>query len=116
MHYLWAPGAAGDNFSAVHEKEFGDDDIEKVRLFAMNAAQPCGVNVRLIDVRIVSGGPAAEIPLPREKVEKAETKGWLLAGLILGLVFIVTLALGTWLVMRLSRRADTTLGGAEEVS
>jgi DNA-directed RNA polymerase subunit RPC12/RpoP len=105
LHFLWAPGAVGDDFVEVHEKDFGADDIEHVRLFALNGRQPCNVDVRLIDLRIRSAGQA-DTPLPT--APKTETKGWWAAGLIGALGVILSFAAAAWLLARKRRRADKT--------
>jgi hypothetical protein len=101
LHYLWAPGAAGDEFVEVHQQEFGNDDIEHVRLFAMNGRQACLVDVRLLDLRIRIGSDAVA-----EAAAKSQPAGWLAAVLIVGAGVIVFFACGIVLALLLRRRGS----------
>ena len=87
LHYLWGPGATGDEFNFVHQIEFGDEDIRNIRLSALTGRQPCDVDVRLIDLKVRSAGSATT---------EARTNRWLVAAAVLmGVGLFVTL--GVWL-------------------
>jgi hypothetical protein len=54
--YLLGNGIAGENFAAVGAKDFGDD-IQQVTVRILTGKMPYSVDVRLIDLRVRSGGP-----------------------------------------------------------
>jgi hypothetical protein len=63
LHYLWAPGAAGDNFQEFQQfDDFVGDDIDSVRLSAGTGQTACNLEVRLIDLRIRQGQLRVETP------------------------------------------------------
>jgi hypothetical protein len=119
-HYLWAPGAAGDNFEEVNQWQFGDEEIKQVTLRCATGGQPCAVEVRYIDLLIKSGGttpeaannavnqpPAQPVNPIADGSAKATKASWLMAaGLIAGIfVLIVAIVMVAWLIF-MQRRAS----------
>ena len=113
LHYLWAPGLEGGEFEEIRaEKEFGAGDITAVRMNAITGQQPVNVDVRFVDLRIRSGGPAAENvpavapqpnnPAPQQPDPESRGRGWLSAAAIIGgaLVLVFTAILGVALLLR----------------
>jgi hypothetical protein len=114
LAYLWAPGAAGEDFQEIHQEEFGTDDIKNFWLTAKTGQQPCNVDVRLLNLEVRSAGadlpaaaPAAGAPVTGPPVAKPPKGGWTV-WVVLALV--LTLAVGMWLAVRQRRRSDS-LGG-----
>jgi hypothetical protein len=59
IYYEWARGATGDNFEEIDKREFGLEDVARVRLTALNGQQRIPVDVRLLDLRIRCGAATA---------------------------------------------------------
>jgi hypothetical protein len=97
LHYLWAPGIEGNAFEEIHQCEFGNDDIVRVRLAALTGRQPCGVDVRLVDFRVRGGLAAAGTNAI------THWKVWLLAGLTLAV------CIGIWRAGRRRQVRPTSL-------
>lgn len=113
LHYLWAPGLEGGEFEEIGvQKEFGDADMNAVRINTITGREPCKADVRFIDFRIRSGGAAAEDaiavapPAPNNLAPspptESSTRGWLSAAAIIGgaLVLVFTAILGVALFLR----------------
>ena len=81
LHFLWAPDDRGEDFEEIYHCEFGTQEITPIRLIATTSRKPLGLDVRFIDLRI-KGATAGARSL------------WLLclAGAILGVVLLVSLA------------------------
>jgi Protein of unknown function (DUF1583) len=107
LHYLWAPGLAGDNFQEIHAyKNFGDSDIVAARMNVLTGREPCNVDVRFIDLRVRSGGlVAADAPnvapvvAPLNNLAPApddapKSRTALIVTLVVGLAVTVLLMLG----------------------
>ena len=54
VHFLWAPGTAGENFQQIHECEYGNQEIHELRLelSARLGRQPAALDFRLLDLWI----------------------------------------------------------------
>ncbi len=51
MFYSWAP-VPGEDFTTIHQCEFGAEDLTLIRLVTETTQQPSRLDVRLIDLRI----------------------------------------------------------------
>jgi hypothetical protein len=101
--YSWSPGASGGAFIEVHRKEFGTDEIEAIRVFAVNAQQPCLVDVRVFDLQVRTRGEGAKsAPLAAPLAPQPDRSGWLAAALCIGISVIAILAasIGVFLFLR----------------
>jgi Protein of unknown function (DUF1583) len=97
---LWAPGIEGGDFQEVHHAEIGDEDIDRVRLVALNGQTNTPVETRLLDLLIRSG--SAPPPPPSFTAAKGGVSIALLVGLAFTLALII--ALSTWVYVRGRRR------------
>jgi hypothetical protein len=96
LAFLWAPGAAGSDFTEIHRCEFGNASIDRIRLAATTGRQPSRVDVRLIDLRVRSGWANDSAP-------PESSRAWMLwVGLALAALG-VSLILGIALAIRRSR-------------
>jgi hypothetical protein len=100
LRYQWAPGTTGGEFQEIHKLDFGADDIKLVELRWTTGRQPCTLDARLLDLRILSKEPAVaeEAPAPVAAPPSPYRRLWWLAG---GAAVIVAL----WLALLLVRRA-----------
>jgi hypothetical protein len=114
LSYLWAPGAAGGDFQEIHQEEFGAEDIKSVWLTAKTGRQPCNVDVRLLDLRIRSGGATADVPGagPPGTNPPAAGPPWAGWKVWLAVAMALAVAVGTWLAVRQRRRAGKASAAA----
>ncbi len=98
LYCLWAPGIEGGDFQEIHQTELGNEDIEKVRLVALNGQTNTPVDARLFDFTIRSNSA----PPPSFSAAKGSVSIALLVGLAFTLALIV--ALSTWVFVRGRRR------------
>lgn len=102
VHYAWAPGKTGDDFVEVHQDDFGTDDIDHVRVMALNAQQPCLVDVRVLDLRIRTSQQGNVTP----PATPPASRSWLAAAILVGLVLTLLLASGVALLVYRQRQSQ----------
>ena len=101
-HYV-AEGP-GKEFVFLRQHVFGTDDLKYVRIGGHTGGPKAALDARFTDLHIRAGS-LPDVPEPAlASSEKAGT-GWLYAGLVIGLLFACSLALGGWLFVRQRRRA-----------
>jgi len=107
--FLWSPEIVGDNFEEIHRCEFGANDITLLRLELSGNAdrRPGALDVRLLELKVRSATPVTDQPSDSEEVRATRSKGWLVAGGILGLGLLLSLAVVSLVVRhrRSPRRA-----------
>lgn len=104
LHYAWAPGLVGDNFVELHQEDIGTDDVDHVKVMALNAQKPCLVDVRLLELRIRSGPQGnAAAPAPA-----GPSRSWLAAAIVIGMMLTLVLTLGVVLVIYKQRQSQPT--------
>ena len=110
VHYLWAPGTQGDNFKKIGRCEWGNTDIEYIRLAAYTGKKPCNLDLRLFDMRI--RGQQEIIPVKGFSQAPGQKKA--LRGpagaLLLGMVITMGFALGLWYAVRRRRQIEELAG------
>jgi hypothetical protein len=74
LRHSWAPAGDGAAFAVVHQTEF-PDDVDHIRLFAINGRRGCLTDVRLLDLEIWSG--------PKSVSTAVKKWQWLLAGMVI---------------------------------
>ena len=100
LYYLWGAGTQGEDFQEIKQCEYGNGDIEHVRLVATTGRTPSTVDVRLLDLRIRTQSPG-DLPTPSPKTSGSTGEGptsapktagrsalWILAILIGGIAMI----------------------------
>jgi Protein of unknown function (DUF1583) len=109
LYYLMAPGLESNDFKIFHQHEFGNADIEYVRLGALNGRTQSNVDVRLLDLRIRDQMKAA----PIDAAPLKSFRGWLAAAVVIFLIVAASLALGLWFFVRRRRSAEAVIGKDE---
>ncbi len=61
VFFMYSPDTLGDDFREMHRCEFGNGDIERVRLTAVNGRTSSIVDVRLLDLRIRGNLPTVKV-------------------------------------------------------
>jgi hypothetical protein len=114
LHYLRAPGIAGDDFEEVHRCEFGAEDIQRVELRGTTGRYPCKLDARLLEVRIRSGPsiPIRELAAPPAP---APEKGRRLLLLLAALAVIAVTGAGLALRRFVQRRVVVPAAARREV-
>ncbi len=100
LFLMFAPGTTDGDFKEIYQGDFGDADIERIRLAALNGRTPTELDVRLLDLTIRGN-------LPSIRAFSAARGGLsmaLLAGLGLTLLFILAIAT---LLYRWGRQKET---------
>jgi hypothetical protein len=122
--YQWASGTDGQEFNSLDDPnpDFGADELGQVVLRCSSGGQHRAVDVRFIALRIRSDGVSqaanaaektpADKPAPpvTEATGKTPSRGWLVAGGLIGAALIVMFALviAAWFVLRQRRAAEKT--------
>lgn len=103
LQYLWAPGLEGGAFEQVHQVDFGDGPIDRVRLAAVTGRQPCNLDLRLIDFQIHSQTSERSTPVAAASAA-APPRAWRIWGVG---ALVVAIAIGATLAVRHGRRQPT---------
>jgi DNA-directed RNA polymerase subunit RPC12/RpoP len=119
LHYEWAPGIAGGEFTEiVKQDKFGANDVTAVRMSVITGREPCDVDVRFLELHVGSGGiqenaniaPQPPPPLNPEAGGVAQpaptNRSWLMVIAIIGATLVLLFAVGgVGLVVLVKRRA-----------
>jgi hypothetical protein len=101
LAYFFGAGLKGESFEALHPKNFGLNDIERVLLRVTTGRQPHSVDARLINLRIRSG----HVPDPKDLQTVGAPAGGvrgpgsrmaLVAALLLALSITLAVVFGLW--------------------
>ena len=122
LHFLWAPGSVGDNFTDFQQGEVGDAEMRELRLeMGVDVGNATGaLDFRLLDLTLRSDSlpaspvSATEVVGPTSSADSASSANdWVLAAVGLTGLGIVGLgvvgALAMWLMVRRRRPAKTIL-------
>jgi hypothetical protein len=104
---LWAAEGAAEDFVELCAYDLGPEDVDKLWLTAFTGHAPYAVDLRLVDLKVRSGGDLAvraADSLPAAAPPKPGQKGWLTAAGVVGLVVLSPLLLAVWLSARRRRR------------
>jgi hypothetical protein len=100
LSFLWAPAIEGGSFQEIQHVELGSDEVEKIRLVALNGQTKTPVDARLLEFTIRSGSGAP----PAFTAAKGGVSIALLAGL--GITLALLFGVGTWLYVRTRGQAE----------
>ncbi|MCI0682868.1 MAG: hypothetical protein L0Y71_12265 [Gemmataceae bacterium] len=97
LQFMWAPGAAPDEFHEIKAIEFGADDIKSIVLIGYNGRQACNLKARFLDLRVSSPDPPVAAPAGANPAPAtAEPSGrlwWLTGGGVAALAVVLALLL-----------------------
>jgi DNA-directed RNA polymerase subunit RPC12/RpoP len=113
LHFLWAPGLAGDNFEAVHQWEFDAQEIALLRIEVnsnLGDGKAGALDVRLFELKVRSTEPAAGPVAVAQHDPTPGRTGWIAAAGSLG--FVILLALAASLVVRHRQRVRAPVAPA----
>jgi serine/threonine protein kinase len=117
--FSWSPESEGDQFHAIHQCDFGKEDIKEFRLeltAGLGGGRRGELDVRLIELRIRASNPGADQLLIPPEQRAGQLRDWLVTGLILGLLVSITIPVG-WMFVRRGRRvvdpSELTAGAAK---
>ena len=104
LHYL-AADESSDEFRELAKREFTKEDVGLARFVVNNSGSPAGIDARLLELKVRSGGLVPQGPFDPSKagVAVAEALG-------LGLPLLVGVAVGVVLYVRRRRKAGTPAG------
>ena len=94
-------------FQLQRQAQFGVEELKDVRIIGSTGGPKASLDVRVTDL-LIRAGSKSELS---EVVSAAPTKpkGWMAAGLILGLVLVASFALVVWFYVRKGQAADKTI-------
>lgn len=84
VYYLWAAGLQGDDFEEKQHLEFGDEEIDSIRVTGLTSRTPSNLDVRLLDFDV------------RWRPDSGGSRWWSLAAVLSLLVIGIGLAAQTW--------------------
>jgi hypothetical protein len=101
LSYYASEGADGD-FNLLKVFPFGKEDLREVRIIGSTGGGQALLDALVADLRIRADAipNMPTVPAPGTSPPKTAAKGWLAAGLLVGLLFVLSIALGVWFIRR----------------